>query len=148
MFQTDRMPRMGGDFSSDSDSSSESSREDSLASSDQEAMVEADGGDCLRAFYANKTRIDSKATTLKLRESSIDFYFGTILKDGEMSKKGKESLGDKYFLEPALYAKLQPPHLNDTKLSSLVQGDSRDSGESRLANIHDRWGMIDFFGHL
>ena len=65
-----------------------------------------------------------------------------------MSKKGKESLGDKYFLEPALYAKLQPPHLNDTKLSSLVQGDSRDSGESRLANIHDRWGMIDFFGHL
>jgi len=131
---------MGGDFSSDSDSSSESSREGetSLASSDQEAVVEADGGDCLRAFYANKTRIDSKATTLKLRESSIDFYFGTILKDGEMSKKGKESLGDKYFLEPALYAKLQPPHLNDTKLSSLVQGDSRDSGESRLANIHDR----------
>ena len=86
---------MGGDFSSDSDSSSESSREGetSLASSDQEAVVEADGGDCLRAFYANKTRIDSKATTLKLRESSIDFYFGTITQGRGDVQEGKGELG-------------------------------------------------------
>ena len=49
-------------------------------------------------FYASKARIDAKTTTLTLEESSIDFYFGTLLKDGEMSKEGREKLRDKYYL--------------------------------------------------
>ena len=49
-------------------------------------------------FYASKARIDAKPTTLTLEESSIDFYFGTLLKDGEMSKEGREKLRDKYYL--------------------------------------------------
>ena len=89
-------------------------------------------------FYASKARIDAKTTTLTLEESSIDFYFGTLLKDGEMSKEGREKLKDKYYLDPSWFARLQPPQLDDTKLSSLTQGESRDSNESKLASIHGR----------
>ena len=89
-------------------------------------------------FYTSKARIDAKPTTLTLEENSIDFYFGTLLKDGEMSKEGREKLRDKYYLEPSWFAKLQPPQLDDTKLSSLTQGESRDSNESKLASIHGR----------
>ena len=95
-------------------------------------------GDPLGDFYASKARIDSRTTTLKLQESSIGFYFGTHLKDGEMSKEGREKLRDKYYLEPAVFGKLQAPQLDDTKLSALAQKENRDSNVSRLASIHGR----------
>ena len=55
-----------------------------------------------------------------------------------MSKEGREKLRDKYYLEPAVFGKLQAPQLDDTKLSALAQKENRDSNVSRLASIHGR----------
>ena len=41
-------------------------------------------GKPMENFYAGKSRIDSKPATLRLEERSIGFYFGTLLRDGEM----------------------------------------------------------------
>ena len=139
------MARRRGDSSS-SDSSTDSSPagsrrsrgdESSPSPRDREAM-ETIQGDHLEDFYASKARIDSKPTTLELQESSIGFYFGTLLRDGEMSKEGREKLRYKYYLKPAVFGKLQAPQLDDTKLSALAQKENRDSNESRLASIHGR----------
>ena len=137
--------RRDGSSSSESSSpNSQSSLEDgrspsSSTGSQEFEEGETNRGDPMEGFYAGKARIDSKPTTLTLEESSIGFYFGTLLRDGEMSKEGREKLRNKYFLEPTWFAKLQPPQLDDTKLSSLTQRESRDSNESRLAAIHSRW---------
>ena len=126
----------GNSTSSDSSSSSplSSSEDDQEVEEEEEASMDRP----LEKFYAGKSRIDSKPATLKLEESSINFYFGTLLRDGEMSKEGREKMRDKYYLDPALFAKLQPPQLDNTKLSSLAQRETRDSNESRLASIHGR----------
>ena len=137
------MPRRDGSRDSDSSSpSSQSSLEDgrspTSSNCDQGEEGELMRDDPMEDFYAGKARIDAKTTTLTLEESSIDFYFGTLLKDGEMSKEGREKLKDKYYLDSSWFARLQPPQLDDTKLSSLTRRESRDSNESRLTSIHGR----------
>ena len=109
-----------------------------MASPSDQAEEETSKGNDLEGFYAGKARIDAKPTTLKLGESSVGFYFGTLLKDGEMSKEGREKLRDKYYLESDVFGKIQAPQLDDTKLSSLAQRENRDSNESRLLSIHGR----------
>ena len=56
----------------------------SSSEDDQEVEEEANMGKPLENCYAGKSRIDSKPATLRLEERSIDFYFGTLLRDGEM----------------------------------------------------------------
>ena len=72
----------GNSTSSDSSSSSplSSSEDDQEVEEEEEASMDRP----LEKFYAGKSRIDSKPATLKLEESSINFYFGTLLRDREM----------------------------------------------------------------
>ena len=94
--------RDGSSYSDPSPPSSQSSWEDghspTSSNCDQDEEGEPIRGDPMEDFYTSKARIDAKPTTLTLEENSIDFYFGTLLKDGEMSKEGREKLRDKYYL--------------------------------------------------
>ena len=70
--------------------------------------------------------------------SSVKFYFSTVLKNGELTKEGREELQDKYFLEPAQYEQFKPPRLDDTKLFQLGDKEFLASRAGRLVTLHAR----------
>ena len=78
-----------------------------------------DVGDPLASFYSGLKRVDEKETTLTLLPSTIQYYFSTVLRDGLLTKEGKEEMHDKYFVGPNQFAKFWPPRLDDTKLFGL-----------------------------
>ena len=78
-----------------------------------------DVGDPLASFYSGQKRVDEKETTLTLLPSTIQYYFSTVLRDGLLTKEGKEEMHDKYFVGPNQFAKFWPPRLDDTKLFGL-----------------------------
>ena len=64
-----------------------------------------DVGDPLASFYSGLKRVDEKETTLTLLPSTIQYYFSTVLRDGLLTKEGKEEMHDKYFVGPNQFAK-------------------------------------------
>ena len=103
--------------SSSSSSSSEEDRElsssprrsDTKSLSDSEAdnteakegaSAEEDKGDSLEGFFSAQKRVDAKEPKLKLLPSSVKYYFSTVLKNGELTKEGKEEMQEKYYLDP------------------------------------------------
>ena len=91
----------------------------------------------LENFYAEQPRVDSRAPTLQLMKSSTDFYFGTVLKEGEISKEGKKVMTEKYFLDPHTFQRLQPPELIDTKLF-MLSGGEHGYKEPKMLTVHNR----------
>ena len=89
-------------------------------------------------FNARQRRIDQKQVTLELDKSSKDLYFSKLIKDGEISKEGRDALRDKYYLSPKMYEAWQPPQLEDTKLYFLAPKKNRDSVDAGLLSIHGR----------
>ena len=57
-------------------------------------------GDPLASFYSGLKRVDEKETTLTLLPSTIQYYFSTVLRDGLLTKEGKEEMQEKYYLDP------------------------------------------------
>ena len=107
-----RRDRESSSSSDTSSSPSEGSSDDQGGEDQQDEVVASDK--TLETFYAEQPRVDSRTPTLQLAKSSIDFYFGTVLKEGEMSKEGKKIMTEKYFLEPEAFKRVQPPELKDT----------------------------------
>ena len=93
-------------------------------------------GDPLQQFFSVQKRVDAKVTTLTLLPSTVKHYFSTVLKDGELSKEGREELADKYYLDPAQWEKFHPPRLDDTKLFRLAKEEFNFSRAGRLVSIH------------
>ena len=138
MFQT-AMPRGRNDSSSSYDTM-ESQTEDGFSSQGDE--VDHEGANQANSrvtdFNARQRRIDQKQVTLELDKSSKDLYFSKLIKDGEISKEGRDALRDKYYLSPKMYEAWQPPQLEDTKLYFLAPKKNRDSVDAGLLSIHGR----------
>jgi len=138
MFQT-AMPRGRNDSSSSYDTL-ESQTEDGFSSQGDE--VDHEGANQANSrvtdFNARQRRIDQKQVTLELDKSSKDLYFSKLIKDGEISKEGRDALRDKYYLSPKMYEAWQPPQLEDTKLYFLAPKKNRDSVDAGLLSIHGR----------
>ena len=103
-----------------------------------EDQTEVKDSDPLASFYSEQKRVDEKETTLTLLPSTIRYYFSTVLKDGELSKEGREELQDKYYLGPSQYEKFRPPRLDDTRLFGVGTSEFKTSRAGRLISIHDR----------
>ena len=88
MFQT-AMPRGRNDSSSSYDTL-ESQTEDGFSS---QGANQANSR--VTDFNARQRRIDQKQVTLELDKSSKDLYFSKLIKDGEISKEGRDALRDK-----------------------------------------------------
>ena len=138
MFQT-AMPRGRNDSSSSYDTM-ESQTEDGFSSQGDE--VDHQGANQANSrvtdFNARQRRIDQKQVTLELDKSSKDLYFSKLIKDGEISKEGRDALRDKYYVSPEMYEAWQPPQLEDTKLYFLAPKKNRDSVDAGLLSIHGR----------
>ena len=138
MFQT-AMPRGRNDSSSSYDTL-ESQTEDGFSSPGDE--VDHEGANQANSrvtdFNARQRRIDQKQVTLELDKSSKDLYFSKLIKDGEISKEGRDALRDKYYVSPEMYEAWQPPQLEDTKLYFLAPKKNRDSVDAGLLSIHGR----------
>ena len=138
MFQT-AMPRGRNDSSSSYDTL-ESQTEDVFSSQGDE--VDHEGANQANSrvtdFNARQRRIDQKQVTLELDKSSKDLYFSKLIKDGEISKEGRDALRDKYYVSPEMYEAWQPPQLEDTKLYFLAPKKNRDSVDAGLLSIHGR----------
>ena len=138
MFQT-AMPRGRNDSSSSYDTL-ESQTEDGFSSQGDE--VDHEGANQANSrvtdFNARQRRIDQKQVTLELDKSSKDLYFSKLIKDGEISKEGRDALRDKYYVSPEMYEAWQPPQLEDTKLYFLAPKKNRDSVDAGLLSIHGR----------
>ena len=138
MFQT-AMPQ-GRNDSSSSYATMESQTEDGFSSQGDE--VDHQGANQANSrvtdFNARQRRIDQKQVTLELDKSSKDLYFSKLIKDGEISKEGRDALRDKYYLSPKMYEAWQPPQLEDTKLYFLAPKKNRDSVDAGLLSIHGR----------
>merc|ERR1719268_651583 len=80
----------------------------------------------------------AKPKTVFPHKSSKDLYFSKLIKDGEISKEGRDALRDKYYLSPKMYEAWQPPQLEDTKLYFLAPKKNRDSVDAGLLSIHGR----------
>ena len=128
-----------GHTSSSSDSSSSQSDSQSDSQSEGQGEESVDNGKKLEGFYAKQPRVDSRTPTLELAKASTDFYFGTVLKEGEMSREGKRALAEKYFLEPETFKRLQAPELKDTRLFMLANGGNQGYKETRMLTVHDRY---------
>ena len=94
--------------------------------------------DPLKDFYSGRKRVDAKEPTLTLLPSTIKYYFSTVMKDGELSKDGREELADKYYLGPEQYERFKPPRLDDTKLFRLGDNEFKVSRAGRLISIHNK----------
>ena len=133
------MPRGRNDSSSSYDTL-ESQTEDGFSSQGDE--VDHEGANQANSrvtdFNARQRRIDQKQVTLELDKSSKDLYFSKLIKDGEISKEGRDALRDKYYLSPKMYEAWQPPQLEDTKLYFLAPKKNRDSVDAGLLSIHGR----------
>ena len=138
MFQT-AMPRGRNDSSSSYDTM-ESQTEEGFSSQGDE--VDHQGANQANSrvtdFNARQRRIDQKQVTLELDKSSKDLYFSKLIKDGEISKEGRDALRDKYYVSPEMYEAWQPPQLEDTKLYFLAPKKNRDSVDAGLLSIHGR----------
>ena len=132
-----RMARRARDSSSGSDTCSSPSERSSDDQGEEELVGVVARDKTLENFYAEQPRVDSRAPTLQLMKSSTDFYFDTVLKEGEMSKEGKKVMTEKYFLDPDTFQRLQPPELKDTKLFMLSRGD-HGYKETKMLTIHNR----------
>ena len=137
--------------SSSSDSSSEDGEVSSASGEGSKYLSSSEGegegktgqatgeeNDPLQAFYSGQKRVDAKEPTLTLLPSTIKHYFSTVMKDGELSKDGREELADKYFLGPEQYERLKPPRLDDTKLFRLGDNEFKVSRAGRLISIHTK----------
>ena len=108
--------------------------------SEEEEQAAGDGGvDPLEDFFSAQKRVDTKETKLTLRPSSLKYYFSTVLKNGELTKEGREELQEKYYLDPTQYEKLRPPRLDDTKLFKLGDKEFIASRAGRLISLHDKY---------
>ena len=134
-----RRDRESSSSSDTSSSPSEGSSDDQGGEDQQDEVVASDK--TLETFYAEQPRVDSRTPTLQLAKSSIDFYFGTVLKEGEMSKEGKKIMTEKYFLEPEAFKRVQPPELKDTKLFMLSKGDYGYK-EPKMLTVHNRYSIF------
>ena len=117
--------------------------EDPSGSEDGEVVDKATGEkveeeDPLQDFFSGQKRIDAKETTLTLLPSTLKHYFSTVMKEGELSKEGREELAEKYYLSPEQYEKLKPPRLDDTKLFRLGDKEFKVSRAGRLIVIHSK----------
>ena len=128
------MPR--GEESTDSDSDRDSYSSDSAETEEDNEKKNEDVDSELH--FTKQLRVDDKATTLRLPNKAIEFYFGTVLKDGTLTKEGERELQDKYRLGPEDARRMQPPELDDTKLAGLAQKEQRDFVGSRLLTAHQR----------
>ena len=90
------MPR--GDESTDSGSDRDSYSSDSAET--EEDYERKDEDIDMELPFTKLLRVDDKTTTLRLPKKAIEFYFGTVLKDGSLTKEGEKGLQDKYRLGP------------------------------------------------
>ena len=104
----------------------------------QDASKDGKPADPLEDFFSAQKRVDAKEPNLTLLPSSIKFYFSTVLKNGELTKEGKEELQDKYYLDPAQYETFRPPRLEDTKLFKLGDKEFLASRAGRLISLHSK----------
>ena len=137
-------------ISSSSSSSSSSSEEGELSDasldgsgeapsdSEEEGKKSGPPEDPLEDFFSTQKRVDAKEPTLTLLPSTVKYYFSTVLKNGELTKEGREELRDKYYLEPGQFEKFRPPRLDDTKLFGLGDKEFKDSRAGRLISLHSR----------
>ena len=107
--------------------------------SEEDRQAGGDDVGPLENFFSAQKRVDAKETKLTLRPSSLKYYFSTVLKNGELSKEGREELQEKYYLDPAQYEKLRPPRLDDTKLFKLGDKEFIASRAGRLISLHDKY---------
>ena len=145
-----RMPNRRDEELSSSPSRSESSDyEDSRAGSresskDDERSEESpeqgktEEADPLEEHFASRKRLDKKETTLTLLPSTIKFFFKTVMKEGELTKEGREELAEKYHLEAKQFEKIKAPKLDDTALFRLGDKEFKNSRAGRLVSIHNR----------
>ena len=85
--------------SSDYEDSHAGSRESSKDEGRSEESPEQDkteGADPLEEHFASRKRLDKKETTLTLLPSTIKFFFKTVMKEGELTKEGREELAERY----------------------------------------------------
>ena len=82
--------------------------------------------------------LDKKETTLTLLPSTIKFFFKTVMKEGELTKEGREELAEKYHLEAKQFEKIKAPKLDDTALFRLGDKEFKNSRAGRLVSIHNR----------
>ena len=138
-----RTPDSDSDFSSDDGEISDASRSGSdgdVSDKGENRGLDksVDDDDPLKDFFSEQKRVDAKDVTLSLLPSTLKHYFSTVLRDGELSKEGREELADKYYLSPEQYEKFKPPRLDDTKLFRLADHEFRVSRAGRLVAIHTK----------
>ena len=78
---------------SDDEDSRERSRESSEDEEGSEKSTEhgnTKGTDLLEEHFASRKRLDKKETTLTLLPSTLKFFFKTVMKEGELTKEGRE----------------------------------------------------------
>lgn len=73
-----------------------------------------------------------------LLPSTIKFFFKTVMKEGELTKEGREELAEKYHLEAKQFEKIKAPKLDDTALFRLGDKEFKNSRAGRLVSIHNR----------
>ena len=83
-----------------SDTKSLSDSEGDNTEAKEGASAEEEEGDSLEGFFSAQKRVDTKEPNLKLLPSSVKYYFSTVLKNGELTKEGKEEMQEKYYLDP------------------------------------------------
>ena len=125
---------------SDDEDLRERSRE---SSEDEESEKSSDhdkteGADPLEEHFTSRKRLDKKETTLTLLPSTIKFFFKTVMKEGELTKEGREELAEKYHLEAKQFEKIKAPKLDDTALFRLGDKEFKNSRAGRLVSIHNR----------
>ena len=94
--------------------------------------------DPLEKFFSAQKRVDTKEPKLTLSPSSIKYYFSTVLRNGELSKEGREELQEKYYMDPAQFETFRPPRLDDTKLFKLGDKEFLASRAGRLISLHTK----------
>ena len=104
----------------------------------RDTSKEGKTADPLEGFFSAQKRVDAKEPNLTLLPSSIKYYFSTVLKNGELTKEGREEMQDKYFLDPTQYETFRPPRLDDTKLFKLGDKEFLASRAGRLISLHTK----------
>ena len=107
---------------------------------EKEKEAHAEVGRFEKVLAERQARAEEEKAALQneLDKSSKDLYFSKLIKDGEISKEGRDALRDKYYLSPKMYEAWQPPQLEDTKLYFLAPKKNRDSVDAGLLSIHGR----------
>ena len=122
----------------DSRAGSRESSEDDERSEESPEQGKTEEAAPLEEPFPSRKRLDKKETTLTLLPSTIKFFFKTVMKEGELTKEGREELAEKYHLEAKQFEKIKAQKLDDTALFRLGDKEFKNSRAGRLVSIHNR----------